>query len=270
MSRLAFPLRPGASPARVVPLALTALAVFGLGPARAGDACSATSARTTAPLVELYTSEGCNSCPPADRWLSRLKADPAVVALAFHVDYWDRLGWKDPFSLSQATDRQQQYSRVFGEDRIYTPQMVVDGREEMVGSDEHAVRQAVARLAKAPHTRISLEPHFDERGVTARIVVPDLPPGIKEPLDLIFVVIEGHLSTQVKRGENANRLLKHDAVVRGMSKVGMLDGTTRFPFEVNGFLPAAKEERLRPENPWQVVAILQGRSSGRIWGSGIR
>lgn len=226
-------------------------------------------------VIELFTSEGCSSCPPADALLSRLAwtqdvSGAEVIALGFHVTYWDRLGWKDPFSLSQATDRQQQYSRVFGEDRIYTPQMVVDGREEMVGSDEHAVRQAVARLAKAPHTRISLEPHFDERGVTARIVVPDLPPGIKEPLDLIFVVIEGHLSTQVKRGENANRLLKHDAVVRGMSKVGMLDGTTKFPFEVNGFLPAAKEERLRPENPWQVVAILQGRSSGRIWGSGIR
>jgi hypothetical protein len=226
-------------------------------------------------VIELFTSEGCSSCPPADALLSKLAltqdvSGAEVIALGFHVTYWDRLGWKDPFSLSQATDRQQQYSRVFGEDRIYTPQMVVDGREEMVGSDEHAVRQAVARLAKAPHTRISLEPHFDERGVTARIVVPDLPPGIKEPLDLIFVVIEGHLSTQVKRGENANRLLKHDAVVRGMSKVGMLDGTTKLPFEVNGFLPAAKEERLRPENPWQVVAILQGRSSGRIWGSGIR
>ncbi len=234
----------------------------------------ASSVRTPV-VVELFTSEGCSSCPPADVLLSKLAwtqdvSGAEVIALGFHVTYWDRLGWKDPFSLPLATDRQQQYSRVFGEDRIYTPQMVVDGREEMVGSDEHAVRQAVARLAKTPHTRISLEPHFDERGVTARIVVPDVPPGVKEPLDLFFLVVEGHLSSQVKRGENASRLLKHDAVVRGMSNIATLDGRTKLPFDVTGFLPAAKEERLRPENPWQVVAILQGRNSGRIWGSGIR
>lgn len=226
-------------------------------------------------VIELFTSEGCSSCPPADALLSKLASaqdvsGADVIALGYHVTYWDRLGWKDPFSLPLATERQQQYSRVFGEDRIYTPQLIVDGREEMVGSDEHAIRQTVARFATSPHTRISLEPHYDERGVTARIVVPDVPPGIKEPLDLLFFVIEGHLSTQVKRGENANRLLKHDAVVRGMTKAATVDGRTAFPFEATGFLPAGNEERLRPRNPWQVVAILQGRNTGRIWGSGIR
>jgi hypothetical protein len=226
-------------------------------------------------VVELFTSEGCSSCPPADVLLSRLAAGQGVagaevIALGFHVTYWDRLGWKDPFSLALATDRQQQYSRVFGEDRVYTPQVVVDGREEMVGSDEHAVRQAIARLAKEPHGRIALEPHYDERGVSARIVVPELPPGVKEPTDLLFFVIEGHLSSQVKRGENANRVLEHDAVVRGLTKAATLDTRTKFPFETAAFLSAGKDEALRPTNPWQVVAILQGRSSARIWASGIR
>jgi len=226
-------------------------------------------------VIELFTSEGCSSCPPADVLLSKLVAEQDVpgaeiIALGFHVTYWDRLGWKDPFSLALATDRQQQYSRVFGEDRIYTPQMVVDGREEMVGSDDNAVRRAAARLAQGPHGRISLEPHWDERGVTARIAVPDLPAGIKEPLDLLFFVTEGHLTTQVKRGENANRLLKHDAVVRGMAKVATLDSKTKLPFEAQGFLAEGKEESGRPANPWRVVAILQGRNSGRIWASGIR
>jgi hypothetical protein len=226
-------------------------------------------------VVELFTSEGCSSCPPADALLSKLAWDQGVpgaevIALGFHVTYWDRLGWKDAYSLPLATERQQQYSRVFGEDRIYTPQIVVDGREEMVGSDDAAVRRAVTRLAQGPHTRISLEPHYDERGVTTRMVVPQLPAGVKESLDLLLFVTEGHLSSQVKRGENANRLLKHDAVVRGMSRVATLDGKTSFPFEATGFLPAGREEALHPGNPWQVVAILQGRSSGRIWGSGIR
>jgi hypothetical protein len=243
--------------------------------AAASVSASQSPIRPTPVVVELFTSEGCSSCPPADALLTKLASmqdvpGAEVIALGFHVTYWDRLGWKDPFSLSVATDRQQQYSRVFGEARVYTPQVVVDGREEMVGSDEHAIRQSVARQAKVAHTRISLEPHFDERGVTARIVVPNLPQGIKEPVNLIFLVVESHLSSQVKRGENANRILKHDAVVRGMSTIATLDGRTKFPYDVNGFLPDAKEERLRPENSWQVVAILQGRSSGRIWGSGIR
>jgi hypothetical protein len=226
-------------------------------------------------VVELFTSEGCSSCPPADALLSTLAWEQdvpgaEVIALGLHVTYWDDLGWKDPFSSRLATDRQQQYSRVFGEDRIYTPQIVVDGREEMVGSDAQAVRAAILRQTRGPHTRIALEPHWDERGVTSRIVVPDLPTGVKESLDLLLFVTEGHLSTQVKRGENASRLLKHDAVVRGMVKVATLDGKTRLPFEAEGFLGAGKDESARPANPWNVVAILQGRNSGRIWASGIR
>ena len=246
--------------------------VLGLASIVAGQ--PATPLRTPV-VVELFTSEGCSSCPPADVVLSQLASDQAVpgvevIALGFHVTYWDRLGWKDPFSLSEATDRQQQYSRVFGEDRIYTPQVVVDGREEMVGSDERAVRQAITRHAKEPHTRLALEPHYDERGVSARIVVPERPAGVTESLDLLLFVTEGHLSTQVTRGENAQRLLKHDAVVRGMARVATLDGKTSFPFEVTGVLPAGKAQLARSANPWHVIALLQGRSSDRIWGSGIR
>ena len=100
MKRSPFLLRAaGDPPRRALSLALAGIAaVVGHGTARAADACTAASTRLVAPVVELYTSEGCNSCPPADRWLSKLKADPTVVALAFHVDYWDRLGWKDRFA----------------------------------------------------------------------------------------------------------------------------------------------------------------------------
>ena len=131
MKRSLFPLRAaGGPPRRALSLALAGMAaLLGHGTARAVDACTAASTRQVASVVELYTSEGCNSCPPADRWLSRLKADPAVVALAFHVDYWDRLGWKDRFASAAFTTRQASQQASNGARFSYTPQVVVDGRD---------------------------------------------------------------------------------------------------------------------------------------------
>src|SRR5947207_2489410 len=113
-------------------------------------------------VVELFTSEGCSSCPPADSLLSKLANEQPVpgvqvIALGMHVTYWDQLGWKDSASLSLATERQRSYSRVFGEDRVYTPQAVIDGRDELVGSDERGVREAIAKAAKEPHARLVVE-----------------------------------------------------------------------------------------------------------------
>jgi len=210
MSRLAFPLRPGASPARVVPLALTALAVFGLGPARAGDACSATSARTTAPLVELYTSEGCNSCPPADRWLSRLKADPAVVALAFHVDYWDRLGWKDRFASAAFTQRQAAQQATNGARFSYTPQVVVDGRDRTDWSS------AAPGSGSRPVAAVEVTLAQDGDRFVATVV-----PGANAPKRLAAywaVTEQGHVSA-IKAGENQGATLHHEFVVRDYEPV---------------------------------------------------
>ena len=112
-----------------IAIAVAAVAAFVQAPSLAADTCSARSAATVAPVVELYTSEGCNSCPPADRWLSKLKADPNAVALAFHVDYWDRLGWKDRFASAAFTARQAEQQASNGARFSYTPQVVVDGRD---------------------------------------------------------------------------------------------------------------------------------------------
>lgn len=225
-------------------------------------------------VVELFTSEGCSSCPPADALLAKLALEQdvpgvQVIALGLHVTYWDRLGWKDPFSLPLATDRQQQYSRRFGEDRVYTPQVVVDGREEMVGSDEASIRKSIARAAIEPHTAIRLQPHFSPAGVQVALSVPAFPAAAKEPLDLLLFVTEGGLRTDVRHGENAGRTLRHESVVRGMTKVGVIDAQTKYPFETSAF-SRASEEHLRPANPWLVVAVLQGRRTGKIWGAGIR
>src|SRR3954467_15118154 len=112
-------------------------------------------------VVELFTSEGCSSCPPADAVLGKLAENPSaagvqVIPLGMHVTYWDQLGWKDPASLPLATERQQDYSRVWGEDRVYTPQAVIDGREELVGSDEAGIRRALERSLKQPRARVGI------------------------------------------------------------------------------------------------------------------
>src|SRR5882757_9487139 len=107
---------------------------FGIAPAEAGERPI---------VVELFTSEGCSSCPPADALLAGLASRPEVLALSFHVDYWDRLGWKDPFSSPEATQRQHRYAELLGTSTVYTPQIIVDGKWQAVGSDRSEVERAL-------------------------------------------------------------------------------------------------------------------------------
>jgi len=217
-------------------------------------------------VVELFTSEGCSSCPPADAVLSKLaKEQPIpgvqVIPLGMHVTYWDELGWKDPASLAQATGRQQDYSRVFGADRVYTPQAIVDGREELVGSADAGVRQAVLKAARQPHARIALRTSVDGASLKADATVADVPPEVKEKLHAWMIVTEDGLSSVVKRGENGGRTLHHDAVVRLVAG-GSLTADKLLSFRVD----------LRPEwrrEQMHAVMLLQGDSSRRIWGAAI-
>jgi hypothetical protein len=219
-------------------------------------------------LVELFTSEGCSSCPPADVLLSRLTRESVpgaqVVALGLHVDYWDELGWKDPASMRPATLRQSAYARAFGDgERIYTPQLVVDGRDEMVGTDGPAAAHAIASAVKRPHAHVTLAVDVDGDALIARAAIADLPSeAAKESLDAVLAVTEDDLSNVVKRGENAGRTLHHDAVVRVLVPMGSLRAA--------GDL--RQQASLRPE--WRrdhlhAVIFLQGRKSQRIWGAAI-
>ena len=133
-------------PALALIAALAGLSLWSQAQAQTAATCNARAGSSVAPVVELYTSEGCNSCPPADRWLSRLKADSSVVALAFHVDYWDRLGWKDRFASPAHTQRQGQEQARNGARFSYTPQVVVDGadRKDWSGIDTGLVNKARA------------------------------------------------------------------------------------------------------------------------------
>jgi hypothetical protein len=208
-------------------------------------------------VVELFTSEGCSSCPPADVVLSKLAhgqpvAGVQIIPLGLHVTYWDELGWKDPASLNEATARQHDYSRVFGEDRVYTPQAVIDGRDEVVGSDEGGVTRAVARAAKQPHVRVTLSARFQGADLlVASAAVSDVPAELKEKLRTLYVVTEDGLTSIVKRGENGGRTLHHDAVVRRIAASGEM-----------AHVPADwRRDRLH------VIALVQGEKSQRIVGA---
>ena len=196
-------------PRLALSLAATGLAVLGHAAARAADACTAQSTRGVAPVVELYTSEGCNSCPPADRWLSKLKADPAVVALAFHVDYWDRLGWKDRFASSTFTERQALQQASNGARFSYTPQVVVDGRDR---TDWPSVAlQSAARAGAGRRDAGARGRPFRRQRAAAG--------DRAETFAAYWAVTEqGHVSA-VKAGENEGVTLHHDFVVRDYQPV---------------------------------------------------
>ena len=232
--------------------------------ARATAGKPASSARV-AVLVELFTSEGCSSCPAADKVLAQLLREQPVagsdiIALSLHVDYWNRLGWKDPYSSRAYSARQEQYAKGFGPDKLYTPQVVVDGRDEIIGSDDAGVRRAVAGAAQRPHLPLRITARAADRGVTVSIDLPPAPPG-DGPVDVYIALTEDDLSSVVKRGENVGRTLTHVAVVRKLQTLGTLE---KEAFVADGRLPIEagwKAAKMR------AVVWLQSRSSNHVYGA---
>jgi hypothetical protein len=178
-------------------------------------------------LVELFTSEGCSSCPPADTLLTRLAAEKTIggaeiVTLAFHVDYWDRLGWKDRFSSAAFTERQNRYAAAWKSDRVYTPQAVVDGRVEFVGTDVNRALEALAASAARPHARVAIALASDDEPRSKRAVRVDVEPpaGAAFTAEALLALAEDGLSTEVTAGENARKRLQHTGVVRSLTRIG--------------------------------------------------
>lgn len=167
-------------------------------------------------LVELFTSEGCSSCPPADAVIARLHAEQPVpgvqlLVLSEHVDYWNNLGWRDPFSSAQFTERQSDYGP-----RMYTPQAIVDGRTDVLGSDEAGIEKAATAAMADPHGTV----RFVQNARSVQIVLAGLPP--HGPAQVWLAILEDGLVSKVERGENAGRTLPHTAVVRSLTKLATL------------------------------------------------
>jgi hypothetical protein len=190
---------------KICPLLLALCLALPLAPVQATE-------RPT--VVELFTSEGCSSCPPADALLAELAKRPDVLALSFHVDYWDRLGWKDPFSSRAATDRQNRYAKLLKLATVYTPQIVVDGRWEAVGSDRADVERALD-LARRDPSEVPVTLALDHG--QAQIALG--PGGDRVAASVLLIGFDRRHVSAVKRGENSGRTLAHIDVVRGVEEI---------------------------------------------------
>jgi hypothetical protein len=200
-------------------------------------------------LVELFTSEGCSSCPPADEAFAKLSKSNVVV-LAHHVDYWNGLGWPDPFSSAGATARQRSYAGLGG--GSYTPQVVIDGRIETVGGRTSVIERAIADAAKEPHASVDLEARGDD--VTIR--VGSLPRAADAELHL--VIVQDHATVAVRRGENAGRTLDHVAIARSVRTFPAVPVTKT---TVTAPAPIASP------SSFTLVAFVQERASRHVLGA---
>ena len=225
-------------------------------------------------LVELFTSEGCSSCPPADALLAQIDARQTVggaqaIILEEHVDYWDDQGWHDPFASKAATQRQQEYADTLHAE-VYTPQMIVDGRTELLGSDQNAAQRAIEKASGAPKTSLELS----WVGATATMGGPKLlrvhvgkisgaeSASAGQNAEVLLAITESHLHSDVRRGENAGRALEHDGVVRKLTSLGRASGSGEFSFDSQTAVklsPDWKRENIR------VVVFVQEVRSRRVY-----
>lgn len=258
--------------------AVLAFAVFTL---RRESSPSTTIAATIEPfndkrapvIVELFTSEGCSSCPPADAVLAQLQKDQPVaytevIALSEHVDYWNYIGWADPFSSAAFSARQESYAGAFGSERIYTPQMVVDGQIEFVGNSLSKAREAITKASQAPKADVRIEAKTDDvkddRAIRLSVSVKGVPQISRgDVAETILAVTEDGLSSNVSRGENTGRRLAHTAVVREMRALGRIDDVTgSFAGETTVMVADGwKRDNLR------VVVLVQERAHRRVLGA---
>jgi hypothetical protein len=225
-------------------------------------------------IVELFTSEGCSSCPAADRLLTRLEqtqpvSGAQVVAIEEHVDYWNQLGWTDPFSSPQFRARQNDYAVAFHANNIYTPQMVVNGQTEFVGSDMTRAMHEIGAAAQAATTAVDLRSvpnSTDPDLLDLSVQLTNLKTAKWRDSNVYLAVTENGLTTLVPRGENSGRTLRHSSVVRSFGVIGrvkpqganggQLVSTLRLP-------PEWKRENLR------AVVFVQERDTFRITGASV-
>jgi hypothetical protein len=176
---------------------------------------------TPTTVLELFTSQGCASCPPADSLFAQYAKRPDVLALTFNVDYWDYLGWKDTLANPDNTDRQRRYAAARGDAQVYTPQMVVDGRTHVVGSDPRQIDKAIAAHAGGLSVPLTLSASQDAITVTvADAAKPDLPHAT-----LWLVMYNPTVNVSVERGENGGRMLTYTNVVRKLRPIAMWKGS---------------------------------------------
>ena len=205
---------------RMKALAL-AMAMFAAAFGAALKPSSAEAGERPLLVVELFTSQGCSSCPPAEAFLGELSKRGDLLALEQHVDYWDYIGWKDPFALASMTERQRRYNQRLGRGYVYTPQMVVDGLAEAIGSDRGAVERAIDTARDTPGPRFEIRVAATAKGLL-RVELPQS--DFKALCDVFLIGFDPLHMTKVLRGENGGRTLNNYNVVRELQHVGFWSG----------------------------------------------
>ncbi|MBF9033455.1 DUF1223 domain-containing protein [Rhodobacterales bacterium HKCCE2091] len=213
-------------------------------------ATTATAASAEGPVVvELFTSQGCSSCPPADALLAELAGNDHVIALALHVDYWDYIGWPDTFADAAFTARQHQYARVAGSGTVYTPQMIIGGTDHVVGHRPMAVMDRIMAQAETP-APVDLSTAREGDGFALRAEMQGTPP--RGGIDVQLVGFVPHERVAIGRGENANRTIDYHNIVRSWQVIAEWDG--RSPFEAS----------VTPADGLDYAVILQAAGQGPI------
>ncbi len=222
-------------------------------------------------LLELFTSEGCSSCPPADEFVKRLDslqpiANAQLIVLSEHVDYWDHDGWKDPNSSAALTERQAAYERALGLSTPFTPQIIIDGSSEMRLADAKVVEKALQDAAAAPKISVRLDAvNVDPANpalLRARVVAD--PNTAKHNADVYLAVALDHFDSQILRGENGGRHLTHTGVVQQIVKIGKIEKGQGFAQDVQVKLkPEIRSDNLR------VIAFIQMPGPGKLLGAAL-
>lgn len=257
----------------IVAVAASFVLIGGYSLSGESRAASAADNKTMQPIVvELFTSEGCSSCPPADALLLQLEnAQPVegakVIALEEHVDYWNHDGWTDPYSSADWTQRQVDYVTKFKEKEPYTPQMIIEGRAEAVGGRESEVKQAIEQAASQPQTELKIT-----AGNAASEAAPQFTVHAGkltgntdgDSAEVWLAVSESGLASSVNAGENSGRTLHHASVLRSLHKIGVAKPNTDTAFEAS--------QRVKLKSEWnrkniQIVVFIQDKKSLRILGA---
>jgi hypothetical protein len=217
-------------------------------------------------LLELFTSEGCSSCPPADNWVQKLDStqpisSEQIIVLSEHVDYWDHDGWKDPFDSAALTDRQRDYAQKLGLNDVYTPQVILDGTSELHLNDAKGVQEAFVKADTAPAVAVRIDSIQVDDGILRGRVQVDGNSQVHSA-DVYMVTALDHADTQVLKGENGGHHLSYVAVVENISKIGRLEKGKSFERDFNVKLkPGSDPKNLR------VIAFVQEPNFGKVIGA---
>jgi len=248
-------------------IALVAIALIGSIAPKSAATFNANTATTTGKrvpvIVELFTSEGCSDCPPADALLGRLQSTQPVpgaeiIVLGNHVDYWNHDGWTDRFSTRELTQRQEEYGTSFNLDSVYTPQMVVDGKAEFNGQDESRAKRAVAAAINDPKANVAIANNGDS---ALKIQIDSIPASARQA-QVFLAITEDHLQSNVGKGENSGRTLNHSGVVRALRTIGIAQGSS-----------FSAEPKLELDPSWKrpdlhAIVFVQDAKTRHILGAG--